>query len=154
MKQAKIYRKSDLQGSKKQNSELNGWFLVQHELLMLADIDHPNIYKIHETYEDESKIYIVINDMYQTTLYDKILNEGQLSDHDAAAISSFLASIVRYLHKKNIIIRNLRPDLILIDTKDILEVKLFDLSLAIEGGDTLLNRDVYFTEFRRLSSNF
>jgi hypothetical protein len=76
MKQAKIYRKSDLQGSKKQNSELNGWFLIQHELLMLADIDHPNIYKIHETYEDESKIYIVINDMYQTTLYDKILNEG------------------------------------------------------------------------------
>ena len=121
---------------------------------MLADIDHPNIYKIHETYEDESKIYIVINDMYQTTLYDKILNEGQLSDHDAAAISSFLASIVRYLHKKNIIIRNLRPDLILIDTKDILEVKLFDLSLAIEGGDTLLNKDVYYTEFRRLSSNF
>ena len=59
--------------------------------------------------------------MYQTTLYDKILSEGQLSDHESATISAFLASIVRYLHKKNIIIRNLRPDFILIDNKDILE---------------------------------
>jgi serine/threonine protein kinase len=93
--------------------------------------------------------------MYQTTLYDKILSEGQLSDHESATISAFLASIVRYLHKKNIIIRNLRPDFILIDNKDILEVKLVDLSLAIEVGDnSLLNKDVNYSEFRRLSSNF
>ena len=70
-------------------------------------------------------------------------------------IGAFLASIVRYLHKKNIIIRNLRPDFILIDNKDILEVKLVDLSLAIEVGDnSLLNKYVNYSEFRRLSSNF
>lgn len=68
-----------------------------------------------------------------------------MPDHDAAAISAFLASIVRYLHKNNIIIRNLRPELILIDTKDILEVKLIDLSLAIEVGENqLLNKDAMY----------
>jgi serine/threonine protein kinase len=44
-----------------------------------------------------------------------------------------LISIVKYLHKNGIIIRNLRPEnLFFDDKKDVLDLKLIDLSLAIE----------------------
>jgi len=51
---------------------------------------------------------------------------------DAAAISAFIISIVKYLHKMNVIVRNLRPELLVFEEKDSLDVKLIDLSLAMQ----------------------
>ena len=61
-----------------------------------------------------------------------IIYKGQLSELDAAAISAYLISIMKYLHKNNIIIRNMRPETILFEEKDSYDIKLVDLSLAME----------------------
>jgi serine/threonine protein kinase len=61
-----------------------------------------------------------------------IIYKGQLTELDAAAISAYLISIIKYLHKNNIIIRNLRPETILFEEKDSYDIKIVDLSLAME----------------------
>ena len=50
-KAAKIYRKMELKsGSKKQKDDAR--FLVERELKLFSKIDHPNVIKILEAYED------------------------------------------------------------------------------------------------------
>ena len=62
-------------------------------------------------------------------MYSKIINNGTLSETDAAAISAFLISLVKYLHKNEIIIRNLRPEFIFFEEETGFDFKIVDLSL-------------------------
>lgn len=58
---AKIYRKLDITKPKYKNGP-TGRDLIMRELQMVAELDHPNIYKIHESFEDTYKIYFIIDD--------------------------------------------------------------------------------------------
>ena len=55
-----------------------------------------------------------------------------MNEEEAAAIAAFLVSVVKYCHKNEIIIRNLRPELIVFEEEKGLDVKLIDLSLAVQ----------------------
>ena len=44
-------------------------------------------------------------------------------------------SIIKYLHKNEVIARNLRAETIVFEEKDGLDVKIIDLSLAIKDQD-------------------
>ena len=55
-----------------------------------------------------------------------------MSEQDSAAISAFIISIIKYLHKMDVIVRNLRPELFVFEEKDSLDIKLLDLSLAMQ----------------------
>jgi len=63
-------------------------------------------------------------------LFERIIQLGNLPETDSASISSHLVSIIKYLHKNGIVIRNLRPEIIYFEDKDGLDIKLFDLSLS------------------------
>ena len=98
-------------------------------------MDHPNILKVLETFEDQFKIYFIIDDLKGGSLFEKIIYDGCLSEVDAAAISAYLVSSLKYLHKNGVILRNMRPETIFFEDKDSFDIKLIDLSLAIEKND-------------------
>lgn len=60
-KAAKIYRKIELKSgaSKKQSDDAR--ILVERELKLFSKIDHPNVIKILEAYEDQFKIYFILD---------------------------------------------------------------------------------------------
>lgn len=114
---------------------VDGRAIVERELRLLSKIDHPNILKVHEAFEDEFKIYFVVDEMDGLTLFDRIMLEGRLKEERAATVSSYLSSIIKYLHKNGIILRNLRPENIMLEGKEIsdnVDIKIVDLSLAVE----------------------
>jgi len=49
---AKIYRKLELAAGGKYQGDPNGRDLVDQELSLLSRLDHPNIIKVQEAYED------------------------------------------------------------------------------------------------------
>lgn len=104
---------------------------MENELKLLSRLDHPNILKVLDAFEDDHKIFFIMDEYQGGSLFDKIIQEGQLSELDSAAISAYLVSIIKYLHKNNVIIRNLKPETLMFEEKDSLDVKLIDLSLAI-----------------------
>lgn len=127
----KIYRKSELVHGCKYQDEPTGRDLVMDELRLLSSVDHPNIVKIQEAYEDKNKIYLVIDNFKGSTLFDKIINKGQLTECEAAGITAFLVSIIKYCHKNELIIRNLRPESIVFEEEKGLDIKVIDMSLSI-----------------------
>lgn len=66
-----------------------------------------------------------------------------------------MATIIKYLHKNDVILRNLRPESIVFEEVDTLDIKLMDLSLAIQKKDYVDSRQDYlFEEYQRMPAIF
>ena len=89
--------------------------LIEREVQLLSHLDHPNIIKLHEAVRDEFKIYMVFDYCVGRSMFDRIITQGCMQEKEAAAISAYLVSILRYLHSKHIVVRNLRPESILFE---------------------------------------
>ena len=83
---------------------------------ILEELDHENILKFHEVFEDEQTIYCVTEICKGHELFDVILELGTLSERDAASIIQKILEAVEYLHDKGIAHRDLKPENVLIES--------------------------------------
>ncbi|KAL3762565.1 hypothetical protein ACHAW5_003103 [Stephanodiscus triporus] len=109
------------------------------ETTMLASLNHPNIITIHGRaggfYSRSTRLgdgYFILLDRLQDTLTDRILR-WQKQNNKSPSLAQintacFIADAIAYLHSKNIIFRDLKPDNVGFDSTGVL--KLFDLGFA------------------------
>ena len=57
-----------------------------NEINILKDLDHPNILKMYEFFEDEKRYYIVTDICKGGELFDEIVKRGKFSENDAAVL--------------------------------------------------------------------
>lgn len=118
--------------------------LVLKELKTLSKCDHPNIVKVHGAYQDQFKIYFVIDSFIGMSLFDRIIKNGQLSEQEACMILSHVMSAVKYLHKNGMVHRNIRPETILFESESALsDIKLVDFISVIETSE-MQEEDPYY----------
>eukprot|EP00439_Symbiodinium_sp_Y106_P019635 s3830_g2.t1 len=80
---------------------------------VLKQLDHPNICKLYEVFEDADSIYIVMDLCHGGELFDRIA-EGALGDEaQVAKLIRQLARALRYCHDRGIIHRDIKPENIL-----------------------------------------
>jgi calcium-dependent protein kinase len=105
--------------------------LVQ-EVEILSSLDHPNIVKFHETYQDEMYFHIVMDLCSGQELLESILSEGHLTESKVCKIVHKLLSAVVYCHNMNVCHRDIKPENIIFDGANVSdpEVKLIDFGLA------------------------
>ena len=90
-----------------------------------------------------------------STLFDKIINMGRLSEKEAAAITAFLVSITKYCHKNELVIRNLRPETIVFEEEKGVDVKMIDLSLCIRKENIKEDHaDLLYDQYQILHPTF
>jgi calcium-dependent protein kinase len=92
----------------------------------LKRLDHPNVIKLYEMYEDEKRYYLVTELCTGGELFDEITIRGQFEEEHAAIIIQQVISAVAYCHRQNLVHRDLKPENILLDQKKSLNVKLTD----------------------------
>eukprot|EP00010_Vexillifera_abyssalis_P005818 CAMPEP_0201553284 /NCGR_PEP_ID=MMETSP0173_2-20130828/22743_1 /ASSEMBLY_ACC=CAM_ASM_000268 /TAXON_ID=218659 /ORGANISM="Vexillifera sp., Strain DIVA3 564/2" /LENGTH=348 /DNA_ID=CAMNT_0047963963 /DNA_START=14 /DNA_END=1060 /DNA_ORIENTATION=- len=95
---------------KKQSIEGEDIKLLKREIQIMKQLDHPNILKLFEVYEDDEVFYLVMELVQGKELFDKIVERGQYSEKDAAHIVRQILSAVEYLHKNDIAHRDLKPE--------------------------------------------
>mmetsp|Transcript_38780 Transcript_38780/g.44119 ORF Transcript_38780/g.44119 Transcript_38780/m.44119 type:complete len:494 (-) Transcript_38780:360-1841(-) len=106
-------------------SELHEQFLT--EIKILKTLDHPNILKVYEFYQDEKRYYIISEYLTGGELFDKIIEKGSFSETDAAHIMKQILSAVYYCHSHNIVHRDLKPEnLLLEDKSENFNIKVID----------------------------
>jgi len=88
-----------------------------NEVNILRDLDHPNIMKIIEFYQDTKAFYIVSEFYNGGELFDKISNLRNFSEKMAASTIKQILSAVNYCHQNNIVHRDLKPENILYESK-------------------------------------
>jgi len=109
MRAAKLLRK-DAIDSEEHNKMIS-------EVQILTNLDHPNIMKIYEMYEDKNKYYIVTEFLEGGELFDRIIENDHFSERDAAKIMKQLLSAIAYCHKHNIVHRDLKPENLVYEAK-------------------------------------
>lgn len=111
----------------------------RRELEILMHVDHPNIVKFYEVYEDEAYIHIVMELCSGGDLFDHLNSVGTFNEQKAVAITRQLVSAVNHLHTMLVCHRDLKPEnfMYLNSTKSG-GIKLVDFGLAKRWEGTQL----------------
>ena len=111
------------------------------ELKIIKIIKHPNIIKLLEIIETNSKIYLIF-EHYPHNLLNYIESEKKLSENKARFFFQQLISALNYLHLMGVSHRNIKPENVLLD-ENYTKIKItgFEVSTFCKSG-CLLNSPV------------
>ena len=112
-----------------QSKRISNKLLFYEEIDKIKELDHPNIIKLYEWYEDDKNIYFVTEICKGGELLMKLEKFGNLSEEIAKKYFIQMISSVNCVHSQNMILKNLKPEKFLFDSLDInSSIKLLNLS--------------------------
>eukprot|EP00359_Climacostomum_virens_P000223 CAMPEP_0204896916 /NCGR_PEP_ID=MMETSP1397-20131031/443_1 /ASSEMBLY_ACC=CAM_ASM_000891 /TAXON_ID=49980 /ORGANISM="Climacostomum Climacostomum virens, Strain Stock W-24" /LENGTH=538 /DNA_ID=CAMNT_0052064601 /DNA_START=56 /DNA_END=1672 /DNA_ORIENTATION=- len=110
--------------------------LLKRELEALQSVDHPNVIRLYNTYEDEKYLHLVMELCGGGDLMERIGVHGNYSEQAAASIMQKLMSGMHHLHSSFICHRDIKPENILFSTtSDSSEIKIVDFGMACKFGE-------------------
>jgi len=112
----------------------------KNEINILSRVDHPNIIRLYEIFEDERYISLIMEYCKGGDLFKKINEladkDQSFSEKEAVKIFKQLMSAVSYCHSQGICHRDLKPENILFLTKDPdSQIKIIDFGLSKIFGE-------------------
>jgi calcium-dependent protein kinase len=105
------------------------------EIEILTKVDHPNILRVYEFYEDTKNYHLVTEILRGGNLFDFIISSNIINEAIAANFMKQILGAVNYCHKLGIVHRDLKPENILLESKNpAASIKVIDF-----GSSTLVN---------------
>lgn len=115
--------------------------LVIDELELLQELHHPHIVGFRDWFESRDKFYIVTQLATGGELFDRIVQQGRFTEHDALVVILQMLEAISYLHNNNIVHRDVKPENVLyLDESQDSNIVLADFGIAkkLQGPDDKL----------------
>jgi len=98
----------------------------------MQKIEHENIIKIFDVFDEPETLYIVLEMATGGELFDRIVKNQRLSEDISRCVMKQLLSAIMYLHKQHIAHRDLKPENILMRSDDpkCWDIKITDFGLS------------------------
>ena len=108
------------------------------EINLLKNLDHPNIVKYYDYFEEEDCIYLMMEYLEGWTLKQYINNNQNITEESARIIIKQLLKALSYLHYTcDICHRDVKPENMMFkDKNDINSLKLLDFGLSIDSFES------------------
>jgi len=109
---------------------------LQTEVEILSQIDHPNIVKLYEIYDEKTRFNMVMELMTGGELFDRIVEKESYSEKEAADTIRPVVDALRYCHSMGIAHRDLKPENLLYSSNDpdaIIKITDFGLAKVMNG---------------------
>lgn len=101
------------------------------EIGILQSLEHPNIIKLIEVFEEGSEFYIVTELVQGGELFDRIVSKSHYSEKEARDLIKKLLETLAYMHESNVVHRDLKPEnLLLTKDDDDGDIKVADFGFA------------------------
>jgi calcium-dependent protein kinase len=105
------------------------------EIELLIKMDHPNIIKLYEVYDDKRYIYLIMEECVGGELFDRLIEKAEkrklFTEMEAQKIFFQIVSAICYCHKFKICHRDLKPENLLFSNKnEDSPLKIIDFGLS------------------------
>lgn len=105
--------------------------MLETEIQILFSLDHPNIIRLLEVFEDAKYVHLVTEYCSGGELFDRIVAMGRYSEHEAARLLRKILLAVNNLHHNKVCHRDLKPENFMFEDKSATaELKLIDFGLS------------------------
>ncbi|KAF4983480.1 hypothetical protein FZEAL_1103 [Fusarium zealandicum] len=114
---------------------------VENEMKIMQRVQHPNIVRYMEHFDWDDRLLIIIMEYVPGGDLGKLISDrGALNESVVRTMSTQLLSALGYLHANNITHRDVKPDNILINSLNPIDLKLtdFGLSKMVDSEQTFL----------------
>jgi serine/threonine protein kinase len=105
---------------------------IKAETSILKEVEHPFIVNLLAHFQDEKRLFLLLEFINGGELFSHLRMEGRLPDPEAQFYSAEIVLAFAYLHSKNIIYRDLKPENLLIDSAGHMKVTDFGFAKIVE----------------------
>ncbi|RIB12453.1 kinase-like domain-containing protein [Gigaspora rosea] len=103
---------------------------LHDEIIVMYKISHPSLVRIYNLYNENDKIYLIMEYVKDGEFFDFISQKKKLSEYETRIVFKQLFDAIKYLHDHRIAHRDLKPENILMSNAAKLEVKISDFGLS------------------------
>lgn len=115
---------------------------VRTEKDFLRSAEHPNVVKLFSSFQDEKHLYLEMEFLVGGDLMSQLIKKEIFTEYEAKFYTAQIISAVEYIHSKNCIHRDIKPDNVLIDKQG--NIKLSDFGLS-----KVLDKNIYAIYFNK-----
>lgn len=112
------------------------WELMNQEIQIMKQLNHPNILRLYEIYHDGYTVYLIVELCEGGQVFDRIVEHYEklrmpITEKQVGIWMTEILSAIAYCHEKDIIHRDVKPENILfVDKSETSPLKLIDFGLS------------------------
>ena len=107
---------------------------LKFEIDILKNLNHPNIVRLFEVYENKSNIFLVTELADGCELFEEITSRRIFAENESCVVTKQILQAIAYCHGRNIAHRDLKPENILIDVNNRGAIKVIDFGTSHHYG--------------------
>ena len=112
---------------------------ILREAKILAKLNHPNIVKVYDVFEENSTIYIVM----ELIEGEPVANLAPMNPNDVLELTRTLIDVLDYIHKKKVLHRDIKPSNIMRTSDPKRKYILIDFGAAMLKQDRTITSMMY-----------
>lgn len=111
---------------------------LQSEVRNYLSMDHPHITRLHDVYESNHNLHLVMECMEGGELFDRLIEKKRFSEEEASDALRQMLLALNYIHSHGIVHRDIKLENFMFDRKGSGHLKLIDFGFSkmLDPSDT------------------
>jgi len=106
---------------------------VMNEKKVMASLKHPFITRLHATYKSSNRLYFLLEPSMGGELFTLLRRVSVFSESTARFYAACVVSAFGYMHSKDMVYRDLKPENLLLDTEGFIKITDFGFAKKIKA---------------------